>query len=439
MGRLPEEWQAALSALGERPFRAKQLFRWLHQRAEFDPEKMSDLSVPFRARLREAGVAAPFRVETVHESKDGTRKLVLVAKDGARVESVIIPMTDLSDADAGAAPSDDEDDERDEPPTAKSRVTLCISTQFGCAMGCVFCASGQAGLVRGLRASEIVSQVYLAKRYLRPDEQLSNLVYMGMGEPLHHYEQTARSVRLLTHPDGLGMSPRRITVSTVGLTPGIERLGRDFAGKIGLAVSVHAPNDETRDHIIPMNRRYPVAELMRALRAYPLPKRRRITIEYTLIDGVNDAPSHARELATLLARPSEQDQPDPDEPDHGLRAASAQVGSRAPVSGHPGQRGLQLLRAHAPRGRGVRRLRSAGDGRRPGAQKARARRTARSSQEGRDVQQSCWSPIAAKSLVAFSAPVSGSASRPWPCSRTRTCSRRTSPRRTKRFASGRPR
>jgi 23S rRNA (adenine2503-C2)-methyltransferase len=300
VGRLPEEWQAALSALGERPFRAKQLFRWLHQRAEFDPEQMSDLSVPFRARLVEAGVAAPFQVETVHESKDGTRKLVLVAKDGARVESVIIPMTDLSDADAGAAPSEDEDDEREGQPTAKSRVTLCISTQFGCAMGCVFCASGQAGLVRGLRASEIVSQVYLAKRYLRPDEQLSNLVYMGMGEPLHHYEQTARSVRLLTHPDGLGMSPRRITISTVGLTPGIERLGRDFAGKIGLAVSVHAPNDEIRDKIIPMNRRYPVAALMRALRAYPLPKRRRITIEYTLIDGVNDAPSQARELATLL-------------------------------------------------------------------------------------------------------------------------------------------
>ena len=295
VGRLPEEWQAALTAVGERPFRAKQLFRWLHQRAEFEPEKMSDLSVSFRARLREAGVSAPLRVDTVHESKDGTRKLVLEANDGARVESVLIPMTDLSDADAGAS-----DEEEEETLGTKSRVTLCISTQYGCAMGCVFCASGQAGLVRGLRASEIVSQVYLAKRYLRPDEQLSNLVFMGMGEPLHHYEQTARALRLLTHPEGLGMSPRRITVSTVGLTPGIERLGRDFAGKIGLAVSVHAPNDETRDKLVPMNRRYPVAELMRALRAYPLPKRRRITIEYTLIDGVNDSLDHARELGAIL-------------------------------------------------------------------------------------------------------------------------------------------
>ncbi|MEO8904892.1 MAG: 23S rRNA (adenine(2503)-C(2))-methyltransferase RlmN [Polyangiaceae bacterium] len=298
IGRLPEEWATALAALGERAFRAKQLFKWLHQRGEFDPEKMSDLSLTFRARLAEAGVSAPFQVENVHESRDGTRKLVLVAPDGARVESVLIPMTDLTDADASAAVSDDEEEQAG--PTQRAKVTLCISTQFGCAMGCVFCASGQAGLMRGLRASEIVSQVYLAKKYLRPDEQLSNLVYMGMGEPLHHYEETARSVRLLTHPDGLGMSPRRITVSTVGLVPGIERLGQDFAGKIGLAVSVHAPNDTARDRIIPMNKKYPLAALMKALRAYPLPKRRRITIEYTLIDGVNDDPTHARELATLL-------------------------------------------------------------------------------------------------------------------------------------------
>jgi 23S rRNA (adenine2503-C2)-methyltransferase len=285
-----------VAALGERPFRAKQLFRWLHQRGEFEPEKMTDLSTAFRAKLVENGVAPPFRVDHVHESRDGTRKLVLEAKDGARVESVIIPMTDLgTDADASASADDEEEDA-----SPRARVTLCISTQFGCAMGCVFCASGQAGLVRGLRASEIVSQVYLAKRYLRADEQLSNLVFMGMGEPLHHYDETARAVRLLTHPEGLGMSPRRITVSTVGLIPGIERLGRDFDGKIGLAVSVHAPNDSTRDRIIPMNRRYPLAELMAALRAYPLPKRRRITIEYTLIGGVNDSLEHARELAQIL-------------------------------------------------------------------------------------------------------------------------------------------
>jgi 23S rRNA (adenine2503-C2)-methyltransferase len=123
---------------------------------------------------------------------------------------------------------------------------------------------------------------------------------MGMGEPLHHYDETARAIRLLTHPDGLNMSPRRITVSTVGLVPGIERLGLDFGGKVGLAVSVHAPNDAARDRIIPMNKKYPLRALMAALRAYPLPKRRRITIEYTLIDGVNDSEAQARELSQLL-------------------------------------------------------------------------------------------------------------------------------------------
>src|SRR6185369_16764229 len=271
VGRLPEEWQTALTALGERPFRAKQLFRWLHQRAEFDPDKMSDLSVPFRARLREAGVAEPFRVEQVHESKDGTRKLVLEAKDGARVESVLIPMTDLSDADAGAAPSDDEEDERE---TAKSRVTLCISTQVGCAMGCVFCASGQAGLKRGLGAHEVVAQFILARRHLDEGERIKNIVFMGMGEPLHHYAETAQSIRLLTHPQGAGLSPRRITVSTVGLISGIQKLGQDFAGKIGLAISLHAPDGPTRSRIVPMNESQPLADLIDALRRYPLPKRR---------------------------------------------------------------------------------------------------------------------------------------------------------------------
>jgi 23S rRNA (adenine2503-C2)-methyltransferase len=155
-------------------------------------------------------------------------------------------------------------------------------------------------LKRGLKAGEIVSQVILARRELEPGEQLKNLVFMGMGEPLHHYDETARALRLLTHPDGGGMSPRRITVSTVGLVPALRRLGEDFGGKVGLAVSLHAPDDRTRETIVPMNRSYPVAELVQALRDYPLPRRRRITIEYTLIDGVNDGDSHADELARLL-------------------------------------------------------------------------------------------------------------------------------------------
>jgi 23S rRNA (adenine2503-C2)-methyltransferase len=299
VGRLPEEWREAMQRLGEKPFRAEQVFRWIHERGVLDPEQMTDLGKPLRERLKADGFAPPAKVADVHAAADGTRKLVLVLAQGARVECVIIPMTDLADdADASAAPEDDEEDGTVSP--EKTRITLCVSTQYGCAMGCVFCASGQAGLQRGLTASEIVAQVIISKQYLKPNEELKNLVFMGMGEPLHHYDETARAIRLLTHPTARGMSPRRITVSTVGLVPGIARLGADFGGKVGLAVSLHAPNDVIRDRIMPMNRKFPIVELMRALREYPLPMRRRITIEYTLMNQVNDGEAEARELVSLL-------------------------------------------------------------------------------------------------------------------------------------------
>lgn len=301
VARLPEEWQAATTALGERPYRAGQIFRAIHTRGVLDPAEMTELPTALRDKLAQSGFTTPARVSHVHRSLDGTRKLVLEMAEGARVECVLIPMSTPAserDADAAAAVEDEEDaDEK----TPAERVTLCVSTQFGCAMGCVFCASGQLGLVRGLTAAEIVSQVLIARRHLEPSEYLRNLVFMGMGEPLHHYEQTARAIRLITNPEGIGIGPRRITVSTVGLTPGVRRLGDDFSGKVGLAVSLHAPDDETRSRIVPMNERYPLSELMQALRRYPLPKRRRITIEYTLIDGVNDSPEHARRLTKLLA------------------------------------------------------------------------------------------------------------------------------------------
>lgn len=302
LARLPEEWESALAELGQPRYRARQIFRWIHKRGVYDADAMSDLSQELREQLLERGLSGAVEVLDVRRSSDGTRKLVLGMREGARVECVLIPMTSLAtDADATAGLDDDEQgDEEGEGAAARTRVTLCISSQFGCAMGCRFCASGQAGLLRGLRAAEIVAQVALALRYLHPNEELTNLVFMGMGEPLHHYDETARALRLLMHPDGLNLSPRRITVSTVGLVPGIERLGRDFQGKLGLAISLHAPNDAIRSSLLPMNERYPIGELLAALRAYPLPKRRRITIEYTLIDGVNDQPAHARELAQVL-------------------------------------------------------------------------------------------------------------------------------------------
>jgi 23S rRNA (adenine2503-C2)-methyltransferase len=311
LARLPEEWGALFEQQGEKSFRGRQVFRWIHARGVLDPKEMTDLPRSLREAVAASGLSDPATVVHVHRAQDRTRKLVLELAEAARVECVLIPMTDLaSEEDADASAAEEEDDVADTslgdsapgasaevPPT---RVTLCISTQHGCAMGCVFCASGRLGLVRGLGAAEVVNQVLLAKRYLEPGEALRNLVFMGMGEPLHHYDETARALRILTHPDGLDLSPRRITVSTVGLVPGIRRLGEDFGGKVGLAISLHAPDDETRSRIVPMNKRYPLAELMGALKAYPLPKRRRITIEYTLIDGINDSREHAKKLAQLL-------------------------------------------------------------------------------------------------------------------------------------------
>lgn len=286
---LPEEWQSVPALSAEPAFRSHQVFRWVHGKGVLDPDQMTDLARPLRERLREVQLTFPLTVSDVVRARDGTRKLVCDLARGGRIECVLIPMSD-----------EPEDDPEDEDGSWDGRVTLCISTQIGCAMGCVFCASGQAGLERGLGPEEIVAQILIAKTYLEPGEHLRNLVFMGMGEPLHHYDSTARALKILMHPEGCAISPRRITVSTVGLVPGIRRLGEDFDGKVGLALSLHAPNDQIRGRIMPMNRKYPMAEVLGALRQYPLPKRRRITIEYTLIQGLNDEVAHARELSRAL-------------------------------------------------------------------------------------------------------------------------------------------
>jgi 23S rRNA (adenine2503-C2)-methyltransferase len=292
-------------ALGERAYAKKQVFDWIHRRGVVDAAAMTNLSARLRASLVESGLAPGVCVpEQVHRSADGTRKIAVRLRDGALVETVLLPSVSGAgsaaeiDADAGVA--DDEHDEDDEPRVPHVRVTQCISTQVGCAMGCVFCASGVAGLKRHLGPEEIVAQVLLGRSLLDEGEALRNVVYMGMGEPLHNYDATARSLRLLTHPEGIGLSRRRVTVSTSGLVPEIERLGRDFEGHVALAVSLHAADDATRSALMPINRRYPLAELMAALHAYPLPKRRRITVEYTLVAGKNDDVPEARKLARLL-------------------------------------------------------------------------------------------------------------------------------------------
>lgn len=317
LARFPEEWAAEAVRLGGRTFHGKQIFRWLHARSTTDTSKMSDLPQALRARLAEEGLGDVLRIASERRAADDTRKLLVALADGASVETVLIPRSPGAkgelpspvpllggqvDADAAAAVEDeDDDDEEQGAGPSWVPVTQCISTQVGCAMGCVFCASGVAGLKRHMGPDEIVAQVLTGRARLDPNERLRNVVFMGMGEPLHNYEATKRTLRLLSHPDGISLSPRKITVSTSGLVPEIQRLGEDFQGNIGLAISLHAADDETRTRLMPINKKYPLKVLMDALRAYPLPRRRRITIEYTLVAGKNDGPDEARKLARLLA------------------------------------------------------------------------------------------------------------------------------------------
>jgi len=304
IARLPEEWRTSLAARGERAFAAKQVFDWIHKRGVVDAAAMSNLAPRLREALAAEGLSPGLCVpEQVHRSSDGTRKIAARLRDGALIETVLLPSVSGPGSSASRDADGDEDDDGEAEPHGSSphtRVTQCISTQVGCAMGCIFCASGVAGLKRHLGPEEIVAQVLLGRTLLDEDEALRNVVYMGMGEPLHNYESTARSIRLLTHPEGIGLSTRRVTISTSGLVPEIGRLGEDFKGQVALAISLHAADDDTRSALMPINRRYPLAELIKALHAYPLPKRRRITIEYTLVSGKNDDPAEAKKVARLL-------------------------------------------------------------------------------------------------------------------------------------------
>ncbi len=301
--QLPEEWELLLHEWSEPRYRALQIFRWIYQRGVLNPEQMTDLPKRLRDKLAEAGLAPPATVAKTQDSADGTKKLLIELADGKQVETVLIPRGSVAAEDLFAGDGDDE--------TAESRatdsqgVTQCISSQVGCAMGCAFCASGIAGLKRQMSAGEIVSQVLLGRATLEGSARLAGVVFMGMGEPLHNYDALARAIRLISHPDGLGMSLRRLTVSTSGLVPEIDRLARDFSGQVQLAVSLHAADTDTRTRLMPVNKKYPLSELLAAVRRYPVPRRRRLTIEYTLVRGLNDTELAAKNLARTL---------------HGLRA-----------------------------------------------------------------------------------------------------------------------
>jgi 23S rRNA (adenine2503-C2)-methyltransferase len=273
------------------------VFGWIHRRGVTDPALMTDLPAGLRDRLREQPLTRPASVVQDDRSADGTRKLLVRLYDDRLVESVLIPRQaavfgDLVDPDRAA--------NRGGRYAGSSPVAQCLSSQVGCAMGCVFCASGLAGFKRNLSAFEIVSQVLLGRAQLAGEERLDSLVLMGMGEPLHNFPAVERALLLLGHPQGAGMALRRMTVSTCGLVPQIDRLAKRFDGRVPLAVSLHAADDRVRSELMPVNRKYPLARLMAALRRYPLGRGRRITIEYSLARGVNDSQQDARRLARLL-------------------------------------------------------------------------------------------------------------------------------------------
>jgi 23S rRNA (adenine2503-C2)-methyltransferase len=266
-----DELTALVADLGEKRFRADQIFQWLHARGVRGWEEMTDLPKALREKLAATARIGSLAVDTVQTSTDGTRKLRLRTHDGRFIESVLIP-----------------DGEK---------LTQCISSQVGCALDCRFCATATLGFGRNLGAGEIVEQVYLGRAIA--GRRISNLVYMGMGEPLHNYAQVVRSLRILTHDLGANFSNRRITVSTAGLVAGIEKLGREDV-RPNLAVSLNATTDEIRDQVMPINQKWNLAKLLGAIRAYPLERRRRVTFEYVLLAGVNDSREDAARLARLL-------------------------------------------------------------------------------------------------------------------------------------------
>ena len=270
---------AYCASLGEKRFRAVQLFRWIHQHGQADFAAMSDLAKSLRDKLAMVAEVKPLAVLSEQTSADGTVKWLFDVGAGDAVETVFIPEAD--------------------------RGTLCVSSQAGCAVGCRFCSTGHQGFSRNLSTAEIVAQLWFAEHELRrrmdtAERVISNVVMMGMGEPLQNYAALLPALRVMLDDHGYGLSRRRVTVSTSGVVPMVERLAVDCP--VALAVSLHAPTDALRDQLVPLNRKYPLAELLAACHSYlDAAPRDFITFEYCMLDGVNDSPAQARELAELVS------------------------------------------------------------------------------------------------------------------------------------------
>ena len=268
---------AHFAQMGEKPFRARQVMRWMHQGAAGDFDAMTDLAKSLRAKLNESAQVGVPALMTAQEGRDGTRKWLLDVGTGNGVETVFIPETD--------------------------RGTLCISSQVGCALECTFCSTGRQGFNRNLSTAEIIGQLWWANKALgatpKDERVISNVVMMGMGEPLANYDNVVTALSIMLDDHGYALSRRRVTVSTSGMVPQMDRLKEDMP--VALAVSLHAPNDAIRNEIVPLNKKYPLKELMAACRRYLVKAPRDfVTFEYVMLDGVNDKPEHARELLELV-------------------------------------------------------------------------------------------------------------------------------------------
>ncbi|MEJ2534194.1 MAG: 23S rRNA (adenine(2503)-C(2))-methyltransferase RlmN [Gammaproteobacteria bacterium] len=266
-------------SLGEKPFRAQQVLRWIYHQAETDFSRMTDLGIALRQKLAEVAEIRPPEIVTEQRSADGTVKWLMGLPGGNAVETVFIP----------------------EP----GRGTLCVSSQVGCALNCTFCSTATQGFNRNLTTGEIIGQVWQAAQALgherNGERRITNVVMMGMGEPLLNLDAVAPALRLMRHDWGFGLGAKRVTVSTAGLVPGIQALKDEV--DVALAVSLHAPDDALREELVPLNRKYPISVLMEACRDYLAGRHKRtVTFEYTLMDGVNDHPEHARKLVRLLRR-----------------------------------------------------------------------------------------------------------------------------------------
>ena len=270
------DMEAFFSELGEKPFRATQLLKWLHQFGVDDFDAMTNLSKNLRSRLKEFTEIRVPRVVTDQKSDDGTHKWVLEIDSGNHIETVFIP--------------------------EQGRGTLCVSSQVGCALACSFCSTAQQGFNRNLSTAEIIGQIWVANRALGFDPKgqriVSNVVMMGMGEPLLNFDNVVKAMDIMMDDFAYGLSKRRVTLSTAGVVPAIDRLRE--VSDVTLALSLHAPNDKLRDELVPLNKKYPIQEVLAACKRYVGQDRRRITIEYVMLDGVNDSLEHAHELVRLL-------------------------------------------------------------------------------------------------------------------------------------------